>query len=601
MKNYAFYGLTISFFLLLFVACTNDLDELTTINNIPTPSVKVTGTFIGLILDEAATPIVDAEINIGTTSTISDENGFFKITGLFDTKRNFVTVKKAGFFDGYGRVTPVEDGTVQVKFTLKNNDTNSTSSSKAYVLSTDYFQIEFSEAAYQTAQNTPYSGSVMINSTFLDPTSDNFPKEYVGDLIGISNQQTHLITPLGIINVELSSDDGTPLQLQTSAKITMDIPQKLRNQAPNEAALWYLDTESGLWMEEGKATLNGNQYEATVDHFTLWCIGNGQLFETVILSGQITQQGNPYPHALLGLNYNPILRGEFYTDENGNYVREVLKDVEFTLEILDDCRSVLTSTSEPTGLSSDKEINMEAPLTSNSMNITGVLTDCDNNPIANGYVLIAYIANRFDEVVLTDENGAYQLFLETCNTETATIKGFDPVENMLSASLTIEGSGEYNLSTCATGFQGEIIFSPDGETPYVINNCTFTKERVLIAGLEVDQYNVKVLDFFPTYPAITDEFADYTIQVLLTEDIPVPPGSPYVRPEASDNPPIVFSFPPINPIPNEITTELIDVTYKYDASSVFTFNRSFTGIDDLINGNATEFKGTIQIRAVLQE
>ena len=606
MKNYAFYGLTISFILLLFAACTRDLDEVTTINNIPTPSVKVSGTFIGLIVDETETPIIDAAINVGTVSTFSDENGFFRLTGLFDTKGSFMTVEKTGFFDAYGRVTPVEDGTVQVKFTLKNNNTSTASSSRAHVLSTDYFLVEFSEDAYQTAENTPYSGEVTINSTFLDPTSDNFPKEYVGNLIGTSNQQTHLIEPIGIINVELFSENGAPLQLQTPAKITMDIPEELRGQVPSEASLWHLDTESGLWIEEGIATLNGNQYEATVEHFTLWCVGQGVLLNSVIVSGQITQQGNPIPNVLLRKTYNfsPIYRHECYADENGNYAMEVLKDREFTIEVLDDCSSILTGVSEPMGLSGDTEIDIAVPLTSNSVNITGTLTDCDNNPVANGYVLIAYSANKFDEVVLTDENGAYELFLETCNTETATIKGFDPVGNLASTNLTITGSGNYDLSTCATAFQGELIISLEGETPYVINNCRFTKERVVFPpGIEFDHYTVKAIDNFSSFPDITGEFADYTLEINLPviDDGVIPPPSPIIIPETSPNPPVVFhGFGLVFPMQNEVTETLLDVTYEYDGvdNIGFLINRSFGGVD--VN-NSEESKGTFQIKAILQE
>lgn len=601
MKSYSLYGLVILVCLFICSACTKDLDEITTIDNIPAPSVKVSASFIGLIVDEQQVPVADARVKIGSQDGLSDENGFFKLTGLFDNKGTFITIQKDGFFNAYGSVIPVKDGTVQVRFALKTNtNTSTTSSNKTYVHTADNFQVSFEKDAYQTPQKEAYTGEVIINSTFLDPTSDNFSSEYVGTLIGKREQQTTLIQPFGIINLELFSDSGTPLQIEKSANIKMEVPMALRNQVPNEASLWYLDTELGVWIEEGTAMLNGDSYEGTVEHFTLWAIGTGRDFVTVTLSGQITQQGNPYPNARLGLSYNPVLRGEHYADENGNYVIEVLKEADFELEVLDDCRSVLASTAEPTGIMNDKDINIDVPLTANSVTISGVLTDCDDNPVTNGYVLVSFRENKFNQVVLADENGQYQLNFENCNTEDALVKGFDAASGLTGSNLAIQGSGIYDLPTCVTTYQGELIFNVDGETPYVINNCTFIKEVVVINGLDIDQYKIKALDLFPTYPAITDEFSEYGITVLLRTD-PFAPAGPVELPTTSANPPIVFSFPPIRPIQNSVSDDFIDITFEYDEESLFSISRSFTGVDDLHGANVSEFKGSVQIKAILQE
>lgn len=603
MKNYSLYGLAIFVCLFIFSACTKDLDKLTTIETIPTPSVKVSASFIGLIVDEQAVPVVDAMVKIGSENGITDENGFFKLSGLFDNKGTVIEVEKDGFFNAYGNVIPVKDGTVQVRFILKaRTNTNIASSSKVYVHTADNFQVSFQEDAYQNLQKETYTGEVTIQSTFLDPSSDKFSNEYVGNLIGTSEQKANLIQPFGIINLELFSDNGTPLQINKSANITMKVPAAFRDKVPSEASLWYLDTDSGVWIEEGTATLNGDFYEGTVDHFTNWCLGTGIPFETSTLSGKITQQGNPYPNARLGLSYNPVLRSEYYADENGNYVIEVLNEQDFKLELLDDCRTVLTSITEPVGISSDREINIEVPLTANSFSISGTLTDCEENPVANGYVLVSYQGNDFNQVILADENGQYKLSFENCNSDNALVKGFDPTSDLTSPNVEIEGSGVYDLPTCATAFQGELIFTIDGEEPYIIKNCSFTKERTFVAEVEVDEYTIKALDLFPTYPSVTGIFADYTIIFFIKvgNTGPFPPGGPMTLPEISGNPPIVFTFPPIYPNPNSISDDFIDVSFEYEKNSQFTINRSLTGINDLFaNGNT--FSGSVQIQAILQE
>jgi len=601
MKNYVLYGLAICFSLFILSACTKDLDEITTIDNIPEPSVKVSASFLGLIVDEQAIPVADARVKIGSENAFSDENGFFKLTGLFDDNGTFIEIQKQGFFDAYGSVIPVKEGTVQVKFILKaRNNTGTTSSNKAYVHTADNFQVSFQKDSYQTLQKEAYTGTVTVRSTFLDPTTDNFSSEYVGKIIGKSGEQVTLVQPIGLINLELFSENDAPLQIGNSAKIKMKVPAALQNKVLSEASLWYLDTELGIWVEEGMATLNGDSFEGTVEHFTLWCIGTGQDLETVTVSGQITQGGNAYPNARLGHGYNAILRSEFYADENGNYVIEVLKNAGFRLEVLDDCRSSLTSVTEEMGILDDKVINLEVPLTANSVTISGTLTDCDNNPVANGYVLLSYQENKFNQVLLANENGQYQLNFENCNTEDVLLKGFDAGSGLTSANLAVQGNGIYDLSTCATTFQGELIFSITGELPYVINNCTFTKEKIIAAGLEVDQYKIKALDLFPTYPELTGALAEYGFTVLLRPD-PLAPAGPIELPEASENAPILFTFPPINPIQNSVTEDLIDITFEYDENSLFSISRSFTGVNDLYGANEMKFKGSVQIKAILQE
>jgi uncharacterized protein (TIGR02145 family) len=76
----------------------------------------------------------------------------------------------------------------------------------------------------------------------------------------------------GMLNVELSGDNGEALQLGTGqvSTLTFSIPTNQLNSAPNTIPLWYFDEVAGLWKEEGTATKQGTNYVGMVYHFTTW-------------------------------------------------------------------------------------------------------------------------------------------------------------------------------------------------------------------------------------------------------------------------------------------------------------------------------------------
>ena len=59
--------------------------------------------------------------------------------------------------------------------------------------------------------------------------------------------------------------------------------------APAEIPLWYFDETNGVWKEEGKATLQGNEYVGEVSHFTFWNCDIS--WDLIYLDGSVLLEG----------------------------------------------------------------------------------------------------------------------------------------------------------------------------------------------------------------------------------------------------------------------------------------------------------------------
>jgi hypothetical protein len=70
--------------------------------------------------------------------------------------------------------------------------------------------------------------------------------------------------------VEMKDNAGNALQLKDGkeAQLTFPIPESLKDKTPNQIPLWSFNESTGLWEEEGIATLQNGVYVGTVKHFS---------------------------------------------------------------------------------------------------------------------------------------------------------------------------------------------------------------------------------------------------------------------------------------------------------------------------------------------
>ena len=126
-----------------------------------------------------------------------------------------------------------------------------------------------------TATGAAASGMVTAEVTPINPATNpgNMPGNYTARVAGSGALQT--IESFGALNVTLKDAAGKPLNLAAGKTATIRIPLATRSaSAAATMPLFYFDEASGLWVQEGTATLAGTApnryYEGTVSHFTYW-------------------------------------------------------------------------------------------------------------------------------------------------------------------------------------------------------------------------------------------------------------------------------------------------------------------------------------------
>jgi len=277
------------------------------------------------------------------------------------------------------------------------------------------------------------------------------------------------LRPFAILNLELFDDTNTSLNITAPAKLSIDIDPSLLSVAPAEVSMWYLDSETGLWIEDGTAIKEGNQYIADVTHFPMWACGLG--YEVYELTGNITRQGAPYPNANLGLSISNFGHyRKFKAASDGSYLTYVLDVSDYDFAVFDNCNIAVFNTNIPAP-SSDLVQDADVASTATSYEVSGIVY-CDEvfNLISNSYVVLSFDNSDLTEIVLTDGAGAFNFYYDDCTNQGASIRAYNASTSSLSDPTTLTGTNtNLEIDVCETQVNSQMIFKVDGEPDYVID------------------------------------------------------------------------------------------------------------------------------------
>lgn len=237
--------------------------------------------------------------NFTPVTTITVNGGaVVPITGLIKSKAGFPISGAKVKYSG-GEATTAADGT----FTLNSNITTDT-------------PITVSAAGYADFSNVykPTSGKIIIHATLLpvavtatiNPAVANTVTTSGGAAIvfpamsGISEQLsvslTHIrantrdilsapgdfsavtangsqviLSSQGMLDVVVKGvQTGQVYSLANKGPFTIKIPASIPATAPATIPMWFYNTATGKWQEEGSATLTNGIYQGTVTHFSTW-------------------------------------------------------------------------------------------------------------------------------------------------------------------------------------------------------------------------------------------------------------------------------------------------------------------------------------------
>ncbi|MEP7705287.1 putative Ig domain-containing protein [Paraglaciecola sp. 25GB23A] len=180
----------------------------------------------------------------------------------------------------------------------------------------------FAANSLERLDGMPIEGQVSVQATIIDPSRDI--SIMPGDMLTTNNDEMVPIESFGALDVILTDASGAAVDVQMGQTVDIRIPlSESSNTVPATIPLYYFDTVSGTWVEEGSATLaseNGESfYAGTVSHFTTW--NADQVYSTILIEGCVVDiDGLAIQNATVrstGRTYNGSSTAR--TDANGNF------------------------------------------------------------------------------------------------------------------------------------------------------------------------------------------------------------------------------------------------------------------------------------------
>lgn len=382
--------------------------------------VTTKASIYGQITDEQGKPIKGAEVSVKYNIFYTDSNGVFTFDNIQTTNQTIVKVRKQNYFNGYKTLTIVNNQQYEVFIKLIDKSTPSLipSNIASTVITNGGAKIEFQANSFINKQNgSVYTGNVSVYSHWIDPSADDLMELTPGSLLAKDkNNNDKLLQTFGMIGVELYDENGQELQLADGyhAKLTFPIPTSLLGQAPQEIDLWYFDIHTGLWLEEGMATLLGSDYVTEVKHFTFWNCDYPQ--DVVRISMRFVDQANvPITHGKVKAT-NLLNNSTTYGFTNGNGIIDgsIPANANLKFELMTQpCNDVIYTRQITT---SNSNINLGTISVSIPTNMTttilGSIKDCYANPCPNSFAIITIQNQVF--FTKASSNGNFAIAMLTC-------------------------------------------------------------------------------------------------------------------------------------------------------------------------------------------
>lgn len=410
----------------LLAGCRKDNTDQTDVIFPPDPTVKIQTGVMGLVVDEAGAPLEAATVRLGSAQIQTDENGYFELNGQANQFQPFVRVEKAGFFPSLSSFSSKAGDVGRVKVTLRTKtlagQLNTATGGQVDVPGGG--TISFPVSGFVDAAGQPYNGQVLVYATYLDPskpeTNHMIPAAFLGQA---ATGEAQVLRSFGMIHALLETPAGAKLQLREPARITVPVPADRVSNAPAEIPLWYIDEATGIWKEEGSAVLNGSEYKGEVSHFSWWNCDDG--FPIVRLSGTL-RIGNQHPYVEIRITRPDGTTAIAVPSAAGYFSGGVPANETLLFEVINECGDVVyTQTIGPFSADTDLGI-ISVSWTSDWIEVEGTLLNCDQEPVANGYIQAwtdSQAAGYFP--VHVNPDGTFSGIIANCGGTDVSLIGYD--------------------------------------------------------------------------------------------------------------------------------------------------------------------------------
>jgi hypothetical protein len=422
----------------------------------------VKSTIHGQVLDENGQPIIGANVNVGSNSTLTDSIGFFLFKNVESSEHaTLISVTKSGYFDGF-RTIMVKDNSSQ-KTSFKMMRLGQASILKSIdggtINAVNGGSVIFQPNCFiNKTSGQIYNGDVKVYAKRINPTSESLLDIMPGSLRGIDlNNYEKILTTYGMIGVELFDVSGNKLQLQNGIKAKVVMPIDIANNAPNDIPLWHFNEINGMWVQEGSALKTANGYESDVSHFSFWNFGFPGNYVQINTSF-VDQNGLPLANYYINVTTtSSIGYSSGYSDNNGIINGFVPENSNLILTVYNKCDTNITSIYTQSITTNTSNLNLGVITVNlsnmNYLTLNGIAYDCSNNPITNSIVKIVNGINY--NLCTTDNLGNYQINLVSCSLPiTFQANAYDNTNLETGAPINIVinsvGSFTNNLFACGT-------------------------------------------------------------------------------------------------------------------------------------------------------
>lgn len=465
LKEYCFLVLLCFLF-----SCRKDSVETTITNPNFDPKRLVETTVTGLVLDEQGFPIQDAKVTVGaiySSSTVTDQNGYFKFTGFATKENGVIKIEKEQFFTSYVNISTKAKDTSRVKVLLRTlgSGTLIRGIEGGKVEVKNFGSVEFEPESFMDTEGKIYKGQVKVFFRGIDPFDQNLSKYIPAEMLSINaNQDVQRLQSYGMVDVIIKAENDQELTLQKQAKLEIQVPQQQINSATSSMPLWYLNDSSGFWVEEGRAFLEGSKYIGYVNHFTPWNCDT--IVNSFIVEGNINV-GTYHPE--VELIYEDEVFGTksiLYPNTSGYFSYRIQAGGYGKLKIINDCNEIILQKEIPTvnARLNLGVLNLEEKYFSK---ISGTIVDCGFEPIKKGYVMIKLDDNAIPVFISGDQNGKFDAVISNCHGfDNAYIIAYDAVRNKQSIKIEFNSKDESNFGlvrACDQSYsEGIYMFLEDG-------------------------------------------------------------------------------------------------------------------------------------------
>lgn len=474
--------LTLSALLLstMFFSCQKELSGLTGGNLNPgTPpdlTTKVNSNISGFVTDENNAPVLGATVQAGTAVTTTDKFGYFEVKNAQVVKNAaLVTVNKPGYFKGI-KTYSAEEGKkafFRIQLIPKTNVGNVDAATGGTVTVVNGLSVKLPANGIVKADGSAYTGQVNVAAYWIDPTAFNLNRIMPGDLRGINTEGLmKTLTTYGMAAIELTGAGGEVLNIATGSKatLTFPIPASQMSAAPSSLPLWYMDESTGLWKEQGTATKTGNTYVGDVNHFSFWNCDVPASYVPISMT-IVNAAQQPVANAVVKISEvgNPLNSRSGWTDSSGYVTGLVPDSSQLLVEVYADWNCGAPSVSQNvTTLGSAVNLGNIIVGAANVAVITGTVTDCNNAPVANGYVMVQN--GYYGYHVGLSPTGTYSFNTAICAgaPSVVTILGVDVAGTQQSNPTTVSLVGGNNtvpnISACGTTIAEFFNYTLNGVT-----------------------------------------------------------------------------------------------------------------------------------------